>query len=381
MDESLLVNARLRVERNRVIHIHRTLPKIENEIFISQGQEVTPADILGEGQAAAGFRTISLSHELKIHPSKVFDCLRRDIGQTIYRGELLAENEGFLGFGKILYPSPVDGIIEFFDENQGSLRIKLLNKKVKLASGVYGIVDHIDKALGTVTIRTLASLVYGILGSGRERDGIVQVLGPSEQLVSARQITDDMRGQIIVGGGLVFADALEKAVNLGVAGVVTGGVNAGDYKAMTGGSWNVHKKQWSDVGVAIVVTEGFGSIPIGEDIFGLLRVHQDKFAVIDGNGARLILPSDSSDSMMYTRKTRLPVKGQVEVNPEPVLASLKVKDRVRIVAGNLIGKQGAVVSIDKTPTKLESGISTIMVTVELRSGRSKIPYSNLEILG
>lgn len=379
--DQLFVNARLRVRPDGVVHVRRELPSGNTKVNIAVGQEVSPGDVLGEGHTVAGFRTINLAHDLNVKPPEVLSYLACGIGKTIFEGELLAVKKEFYGFKKRIITSPVDGVIDYFDSQKGDLRIRLIPKSVKTVSGVYGIVDFIDEANGTVFVRTAATLVYGVLSSGKQREGFLRVLGSSETLVSSPQIIENMSGQIIVGGSIVFKEALEKAVGLGVAGIITGGINARDYKGIAGGSWNFKEKSFSDVGITVFATEGFGAAPIGEDIFPFLKNYDGKFVILDGRNAVLILPSQNQNSMIYIRKTVLPVKSEPASRFEIELEQLKVGSRVRIVSGLRLGQQGKVVAIDRSLSRLISGIMTYMIMVETSREKIKMPYTNVEIIG
>lgn len=379
--EQLVANARLRVKTNSVIHIKRDLPKSRSNIHVAVGVEVTPGDILGEGQTVAGFRTINLAHDLKVKPEEAASYMACNIGQTIFQGELLAAKKELFGFKKRMILSPIDGLVDYCDPKKGDLRIKLIPKAIKVVSGVYGIIDLIDEVNGIVIIRTTATIVYGVLGSGKQREGFLQVLGSPEMLISSPQITADMHGQIIVGGSIVFPEALEKAVGFGVFGIITGGINAKDYKAMSGGNWNLKPDHWSDVGITIFATEGFGALPIGEDIFPILKDYNGKFVILDGQNSALILPSQNQNSMIYTRKTVLPIKQEQLLGPEVGIAQLKVGTKIRILSGLRLGQQGKIIAIDDSLTRLVSGIMTYMVTVETSREKIKMPYNNVEIIG
>lgn len=367
----LYVNCRIRVRENIITHVKRILSDPKAKFHVSLGDEVGPGDILGTGQSPSGFRVIHLAKELGASPKQAASYLKHKISQNIYQGELLAEKTGFLGFSKKILLAPEDGVMDLYDKESGDLRFKLLPKTIKLVSGIHGIVDKIDVLRGAITIRTLASLVYGVFGSGKERSGSLNILGTFSDLISSKQILPEMHGQIIVAGGLIFSDALEKAMEVGVAGVVSGGINAGDFQL---------KNNWSDVGFSIMATEGFGSVPIGDDIFPVLNKSQGKFVILDGNRSRLILPTSDSRSMIYIRKTRLPLQEKIEPKSDIEMVELKVGMKVRCVYNYLLGLQGVIESIDKTKTELPSKIITYMVTIQTHSAKIRIPYNNVEAM-
>lgn len=378
--EQLFVHSRPRICRNLVMSVARKIPN-QGRIEVEIGQHILPEDILGVGIISAGFRTIPLARELRVSPDRALFYLRFKIGQTVYEGELLARKEEAFGLKKKLLISPADGVIEFYDHQKGDLRIKLLPKTVKTISGVYGIVEKIDVNTGAVIVKTFGNIIYGVFGSGREREGILQVIGEAEELVSSRQINESMRGKIVVGGGLVFLEALEKAMIYGVSGIISGGINARDYKSTIGDSWDFSGQRLSDVGVSLLVTEGFGSVPIGEDIFPLLKISNGQFAILDGNQARLILPIPDQNSMMYIQKAKASLDLSAAVKAMTNFTELQLGAAVRVVGSQFLGTQGVVESIDRLPTRLPSGVVIRMVTIAGKRRKIRLPYSNLEVLG
>ncbi len=379
MDE-LIVPYRLRVKRNVITLIGRSLPLGKGEVLATVGQEVSPVDILGEGIITAGYHNINLAEELEVSSRQAPLCLERQIGQTIFQGELLASRKGLLGLNKKNFLSPVDGILDIYDSARGILRLKLIPKKIKLVSGVFGIVEEVDKSSGKVIIRSNVTVLYGIFGTGQSREGNLKVLAAAGTLVSSKQIIGEFRDNIVVGGSTIFYDALEKAIKLGVAGIITGSIDALDYKQIGGGEQQILQKKWSDIGLSVMVTEGFGAAPIGADIFSLLKSHNGRYAILDGNLSRLILPSYDQNCMMNIRKTKLPPRFQLDNKPQLMEIELTMGAKVRVISSEM-GLLGIVESIDQNLTLLPSGIKTILVTVETGSRKIRVPYQNLEVIG
>lgn len=369
---NLLTNYRPRTFRGAIIHFKKFLPK-GGLIRVSVGEEIGPSDILGEGKTISGFHTINLAQDLQVNPAQALSYLKCPLGKNIYQGELLASCPSFMGLSKKQILSPVDGIVDFYDQKSGDLRLKLLPKSVKTISGVFGIVDQIDQINGTILIRTKADLVYGVMGSGKDREGTLNILGSSGDLVAARHINFATTGQILVAGAIAVPDVLTKAMTLKVPGIICGGINVSDFKTLSG-------DRWTDVGFSLMLTEGFGPVSIGEDIFSLFREHQGRFVSLDGNLARLVLPILAADSMIYIRKTRLPVALGLEQGSKPQPIEIKLGQKARVISSACFGVQGVVEAIDQSPTLLPSGISTHLVTLLTKWKRLRVPYLNLEVI-
>ncbi|MBI4038133.1 hypothetical protein HY387_00560 [Candidatus Daviesbacteria bacterium] len=378
---SLFANRRVRVKENIITHIKRKL-STRGVIFVQEGQEVSPSDILGKAETSAGFRSINIAEALATSPKDAKKYLQRELGQTIYQGELLALKKGSLFSSKKMVISPTDGVIYSYDDVSGELRLKFLSHETSLPSAVYGVVEKIDQKRGELIIKTEATILHGVLGMGRERDGLLKILGKRGDLINRKEITKSLSGHIIVGGGLIYSGAISQAINDGIHGIITGGINAVDYKVLSGGEMSLKRSFGSDIGLGLFITEGFGSIPIGEDIFLVLLKYQDRFVILDGNRGKLICPAYQSDCMLRIRKTHLPFSEASLVEPVDELEALELEvgQTVRVISSPFMGEQGKVITIDKTPTLLPSQIRSYMITLKTKSRTIKVPFPNVEVI-
>lgn len=377
---TLFANLRVRVIRDVVAMVRRELPG-KGQILVQVGQEVSSHEILGRSEVSAGFRSINLAQALSVPPKKVQDYLQCRIGQTIYKGELLAFKKGSLFSSPKIVTAPTDGILELVDTSSGEAKITFLPHQMELPAAVFGIVEAVDNDHGAVLIKTQVTQIYGLFGSGKVREGNLRVLGGRGDLISKIRITPDLTNQILIGGGLIFTSAISQAVMVGAVGLITGGINSKDFKSIFGGRLTYPPKFGTDIGIGILICEGFGSIPIGEDIFEVIRTYDGQFAILEGNRARLSIPSLDSDCLVRIRKIKLP-KPTLMVEPllEVEAIQLKVGQRVRII-GPFIGEQGEVVAVDQQATMLLSKIRTYLITVKAKRRTLRVPYCNVEVIG
>jgi len=369
--------SRVRIERDVVTLVHRNL-KGKGKIFVSQNQQVSPSDIIGTAQISAGFRSLNLADELKVAPGEVQKYMKRSLGQRIYRGELLASRRSFFG-GKRDVTSPTDGVLDFLNDKTGEVRMSFLPKKADLPAGVYGVVDMVDQEKGQVAIRTEASIVHGMFGSGKLRDGTLHIISRRDGIIGKSYISPKYDGQVLLGGSLVFKEGISSAISATVSAFITGGINAKDYKGMSGGRLIFPKKLDNDIGLSIIVCEGFGSVPIGDDIYDTLSRYDGRYVSVDGNKALIYLPSFESSSLIKIKNTILP---QDDMNEEsrPQILEVRLGLKVRIIGNSYLGGQGQIVALDKIETVLPSGIRTFMATVETKRLKVKVPVANLEII-
>lgn len=376
------VPVRLRIEKDVIIRLNKIL-RGKGTINVSKGQEVTPSDIIGTTNISSGFRTINLAEQLGVAPSEAEKYLKRSLGQRIFKGELLASKKGGLFGGQKQVLSPTDGVLDFINPKTGEMRMTFMPKKVDLPAGVYGVVESVDSEKGLIIIRSQVSIVHGIFGSGRVRDGKLHILGRRDELLGKAFISPTYEEQIIVGGALVFKDAISAAISAGVAGIICGGINAKDYKSMAGGRLIFPKKIENDIGISIVICEGFGSISIGEDIYEILSKYDGSYVSIDGNAATIYLPSFESNSINKVRKSNLPPLHDINLAAEDYqkqFVDLQMGLQVRIIGNSYAGWQGKVVDLDKSETVLPSKIKTFLATIETKTRKIKVPVANLEVI-
>lgn len=380
---SYLAPVRVRVEKDVVIRIRRTL-RSKGQLNVREGQQLAPEEIIGSCQISSGFRTFNLSQALSVPAKDVEKYLKRKIGERIYKDELLAFKEGGFFAKKKVVISPTDGVLDFFNNKTGEVRLTSLPKKEDLLSGVYGIVEEVNKEKGQVIIRTQVSRIHGTFGSGRSRDGLLHILGKKGELVTSSMIDPKYDQYILLGGNLFFKDAISASISVGVNGIIMGGINAKDYKAMVGGRLIFPKKLDNDIGISIVILEGFGSIAVGDDIFAVLSEYEGRFISIDGNKALINLPSVTSASIAKVKNTKLqPIQNDDlfwDDGHKSEILDLKVGVRVRVIGNSFLGEQGKIVALDKQETLMPSKLKAILATIETTRRKIQVPVANLEVI-
>ncbi|MDP3758791.1 MAG: hypothetical protein Q8Q86_03655, partial [Candidatus Daviesbacteria bacterium] len=319
-----------------------------------------------------------LSKLLSVPPHDVEKLLVGKMHQRIYKGELLALKKGWLLGGKKLITAPTDGVLDFLNTETGELRINLLSKNEKLPAGVYGIVEVVDEERGQVIIRTQVCRIHGMFGSGHSRDGTLHILRKQDDLIGKNEIQTNYEGYVLVGGSLFFKDTISAAISSGVSGLISGGIDVRDYRGMAGGRLVFPRKLDNDIGISVVVCEGFGLIPIGDDIFKVLSEYDGKFVFIDGNNGVISLPSPHSSSLVKVKGTKL---SDSEIFQSKDMMELKIGLKVRIVGNSYPGEQGKLAAVDDSLTLLPSGLRACLATIETARRKLQVPVANLEIIG
>lgn len=376
MSEPLFANRRIRVNPGVCKLIKRTL-KGPGTILAQKNTEIAPHDIIGRYKVTGGFSVVNLAKELNVSPGDVNKYLQKSVGKTVYKGELLAFKKSLFGSSQIIAPN--DSIFESLSNTTGEARFKMIPKEVSLTSGVFGVIENVNQQQGEITIKCMMTELYGVVGTGSDKEGFLKVISGPGDLVNSSKITDKNRGQILVAGSLIMQETIKKALSCNVNGIICGGLNMDDYMSMAS-SFSPGKRIGTEIGISIIATEGFGLIPIGEDFQEVLSRHNSRFAMINGNLGRLLLPTDDPNSILSCRKVSIPAQVAQGVRPELAVLEIKPGVRVRLIWPPFMGAQGVVSAVDNSPSTLASGISSYLLTVETRSRKIRVPYSNVEII-
>jgi hypothetical protein len=92
-----------------------------------------------------------------------------------------------------------------------------------------------------------------------------------------------MKGRIIVGGSVVTLNAIRKAVEIGAKGLIVGGLDQKDLTEFLGYEIGLGVTGNEDIGLSVIITEGFGINPMNQSSFELLMKSRDKLACINGS--------------------------------------------------------------------------------------------------
>ncbi len=343
-----------RIQENKKAVLDRPYPG-KGKPTVKMGEEVAETDIVAHCEVSAGRRLIKIAHTLGVSGKEVEKYLTRKIGDKVYEGEIIARKKGLAGIGKVEIKSPVDGLISEIDA-RGDLILKFLPKPVRLLAGAAGQITEVTDS--KVSISTVATKIYGFVSSGKLREGLISIVGSPKEFIIPSAIKPEASGKIIVGGALLEKSALEKAVTLGVEGVITGGVNYRDFENLGAGG---------DIGTTIMVVEGFGTAPMGEDIWQLLKTKVGRLAFISGEENLLIIPESTGEKNL----------GDISAK---TWRQLRVGDNVRFLgkgSSNIIGEVKAL----QGEQIINSGILTEVALVSVKAGQELLlPAANLEII-
>lgn len=364
----------LRITDRALIRRLRRLP-LPGAIHVAAGDEVHAEDLVGSTQLPGNVVNVNVAHELSMTPDDVPDYLLVEEGDEVELRQIIAESRSFWGLFHAIARAPISGTVETISDVTGQVLIRGEPIQVEIDAYIDGTVVevHGDEA---VVVETRGALAQGILGVGGEAHGVLKVLCETpEQACSADLISNDCEGCILVGGGRVTLEALSVAREAGVAAIVTGAIDDQDLDEFIGEALGVAITGQEDLGLSLVLTEGFGDTPMRRRTFDLLADRGGKRASV--NGATQIRAG------VIRPEVVVPEPGATwEASDEAETRGLAAGSPVRLIRPPTFGELAEIVELPEALTRIETEAEVRVARVRLeRTGEViTVPRANMEII-
>ena len=299
----------------------------------------------------------------------------KKIGDEVEEDEVIARYSGFFGLFKKELKAPAKGTIESYSDTTGQLILRTAPVAVEINAYIQGVVDEILPREGVV-IKTEAAYLQGIFGIGGERHGTLHIVVDSpDEMLTEDKVLPEHEGKILVGGRLATYEALKKATEYRITGIVVGGIKGKDISKLLGYDIGVAITGEEDIDTTLVVTEGFGEMNMSYRTFTLLKDFNGKQAAINGTTQiragvlrpEIIIP--------YDQQSIIP-----EIAESELSGGMKPGTPVRIIADPYFGEIG---TVDNLPVQLqivETGSQVRVVDVKLHDSVVTVPRANVEII-
>jgi hypothetical protein len=186
-------------------------------------------------------------------------------------------------------------------------------------------------------------------------------------------ISAEDAGKVLVGGALVTKDALLKAIENKVEGIVVGGIRDTDLIEILGFEIGVAITGHEEIGLTLIITEGFGEMNMSNRTLTLLKEFEGYRVAI--NGATQIRAGVMRPEII------IPHDDKSEVEEEEITGGMTAGTPVRLIRQPYFGMLGKVVNLIVKLQTMETGSKVRAVEIELESGEKVIvPRANVEIL-
>lgn len=367
----------LKVTEGMTIQKERRLP-LQGEVLVETGATVQAEDVVAKADLPGNVQLLNVANLLSVPAEEITEYMLKPVGEIIIKDEIIATTKGLFGLFKSQARSPIDGTIEAVSDVTGQVILREPPVPVEVKAYTDGTVTDIARNEG-VTVETYGTYIQGIFGVGGETVGnlTVAVSSASDALVT-EHILPEHRDHILVGGALVTTDAIQEAIQHGVKGIIAGGIDDADLRELLGYELGVAITGSEEIGITLVITEGFGSIAMAEQTFALLNAREGMKTSI--NGATQIRAGVVRPEIVIPLVSDAAERVE-DGKDESVEGVLEVGSSVRIIREPYFGKLGRVTELPVELQNLETEARVRVLCVELEGGQqTTLPRANVEAI-
>lgn len=368
----------LKIVKDTVIRKERILP-VSGDVLVKEGAFVSYDTIVARTFVPSDVFSVPLSLILGIDPSEVSKVMLKKKGDPVEKGELIAVSKVFFGLFKTEYRAEESGNIELVSEASGQLFIRKPNIPIDLTAFISGRVDEVIPTKGVV-IKTQGALVQGIFGIGGERHGELITVAGRDEVITPDYIDKGLKGKIIIGGSLITFEALQKSMEIGLSGIVSGGVKKKDFDRIIGQEIGVAITGNENINTTFIVTEGCSKMKMAEHTYNILKSLDGKIASI--NGATQIRAGVIRPEIIVPQKEETINLEIIKGSDEGEFSGIMdIGSRVRIIRRPYFGLIGHVVKMPIELMTIESESRVRVVEIRFEDGHTvTVPWANVELL-
>jgi len=350
----------------------RLLP-IPGEVLVKQGDTVEPDTVVARALLPGNVVTSNFARQMGVAAADLDDLLLVKMGTEVQEGQPVARSKGIFGLMKQTINAPTTGILESVSKVSGQAIFREAPIPVDVKAYVGGTVSTVEDTFG-VHVDSRGTMVQGIFGIGPEVSGPIAMASddPARVLLPA-DVKPEHKGSILVGGSLARLDTLRACIEQGVAALIVGGIDAADLKDLLGYDLGVAITGNEDVGLTVVVTEGFGELAMSGKTHKLLGAAAGQSASV--SGATQIRAGVMRPEVLVPSEIH-----QIE-ETEVDTGLMHINSTIRIIRDPHFGELGRVTDLPAEPHKLDTEAAVRILTVALKSGEHvTLPRANVELV-
>ena len=352
----------------------RLLP-IPGRVLAAMDQLVDSLDIVAQTELPGKVFSVNVANRLSVGPEEIEGYMLKKEGDSVMKGEIIAENKPFLKWFKTSVESPVAGTVETVSFITGQVLLREPPKVLPIKAYVKGKVVEVTPDFG-VAVEAEGTFIQGIFGVGGETNGEIAVVvsSPDEDL-QPEAIKEIHKGKILIGGRHASLATIKRAIDIGVNAIVVGGIHDRDLRELLGYDIGVAVTGSEQLGVTVIVTEGFGSIPMAEYTFKLLASRNGEKASV--SGATQIRAGVMRPEIIVPGFP----KNVTECKKDQGRGWIEPGDPIRIIREPHFGVIGTVKSLPPELTIIGSESHARVLEVTLDGGEViVVPRANIEVL-
>ncbi len=363
----------LRVTGHTVIDKVRRLP-LKGEVAVKQGDSVRAEDVVARTALPGNVKTVNVANILGVPPADIAGCMLKQSGESVKEGEPIARAKSLFGLLKSTARANTSGTLENVSEVTGQVTLREPALPVEMAAYVDGTVKEVMPEEGVV-VETRGALIQGIFGIGGEGVGILHLAVDAPDRQAGLEALKDSKGKVVVVGTQASYLLIQEARKQGAAAIVAGGMADEDLRKLLGYDLGVAITGSEDLGLTVIVTEGFGALTMADKTFELLTRLNGKKASV--NGATQIRAGVLRPEIIVPLEES---RGRDEA-PDTFQGGLDVGMVIRVIREPYFGRLGQVTALPSELVALETEAKVRVLRVKLADGDDVIvPRANVEMI-
>lgn len=350
----------------------RELPLLGTAL-VKVGDLVSAEDPVLKANLPGEILILRISEQLGFDADQVEKGLKVKIGDALSKGDLVCSLSSFFGLFNAKFQSPAAGIVEYYTAANAHLGLRQESTALEIKAYIDGKIVEVEQSK-SVVVETRGCFVQGVFGVGAESYGKLFVLPiPANASVTAeflKPLLAEIANSILVGGQTYTSEAIQFCASSGVKGVICGSINSETLRDYVGYEIGVSVTGDEEVPFPLIITEGFGSLPISSRVLEVLTPVSGKRCSISGvtqvrAGAtrpEIIVPNSSSAKLKETN------------------SYLEIGARIRIIRVPNFGSFGQVIDLPHDPQLVPTGAKVRVLKAKLDNGEEVIvPRANVEL--
>lgn len=334
----------------------RLLPVSGNVIARIQ-QKVTTGEVVAETRWAREHVLLDVARSLGVSPATADRLIKCQVDD-----QLPASAE--IAVGKGLFPrsvrAPREGRVVAV--GGGQVLLEVGESKFELRAGMPGTVVQVIPNRGVV-IQSSGGLVQGVWGNGRIDSGLmVNLMQSPDSVLTPDRADVSLRGSILLGGMIQHAESLQALAELPARGLIASSIVPSLLAKAR------------EMRYPIVVTDGFGSVPMNSAAYKLLSTSAKREVALNAESTDRYSGSRPEIIIPLPTTSEPPIPSEIE--------SFAPGSQVRMRCAPAMGRIGSILSIKPGLTTLPSGLRAQAAEVKLDNNEIVIvPLVNMEVVG
>jgi hypothetical protein len=332
----------------------RVLP-VSGQVIVLKGQKVNATDTIAEANLYPKHVMFNIARGLKVSEDLSDQYIKYEVGERIVKGDVIAGPAGFI---QRAIRSPYTGRIVL--ASQGHVMVEVENPPFEMKAGISGEVLELIPDRGIV-VETTGALIQAVWGNEKINQGSLVLRSDApDQVLTVKHLDKNLREKIVVSGYCDNERVLKKAARLQISGLILSSMTP-SLIPLAG-----------EIQVPIVLTDGFGRIPMNLLAFELLSTNENRDASIN---------SEFSDRNSGTRpEIVIPLDSSEDVPELQDVAFFSPGKRVRIVSSPHTGEIGTLQKLNGL-VEMPNGLKMEAAEICFDSGETVvIPLENLEVI-